>query len=79
MTENMVSNLSPDECKAILSGIVAIYQASETFNYEKLFEDPVHRLDYGREYPKQTKFGYDVARFLMAQGCMGEPEQVKLT
>ena len=78
MAENMVKNLSPDECKAILSAIVVMYQAADSFDYEKLFQDPVHRLDYGREYPKQTKFGYDVARFLMAEGCMTEPEQIKL-
>lgn len=78
MLENNVKELSPEKCKGILSGIVALYQDAETFDFEKLFEDPIHRLDYGREYPMQTKFGFEVSRFLMKEGCMIEPKQIRL-
>lgn len=78
MLENNVKELSPERCKGILSGIVALYQDAEAFDFEKLFEDPVHRLDYGRNFPMQTKFGFEVSRFLMSEGCMIEPKQIRL-
>lgn len=78
MLENNVKELSPEKCKGILSGIVALYQDAEIFDFEKLFEDPVHRHDYGRDFPMQTKFGFEVSRFLMKEGCMIEPKQIRL-
>ena len=64
-----------DESAAIIAGIVALYREAQNFDYTT----KEGRQLYGKEFPMQTKFGYDTAQFLNIHGILDEPEQMKIT
>lgn len=58
---NEVSLLSPEEAKAILSGIVAIRQEADTYDYEADKGTGRYVFNSAAE-----KFGYDTWKYLIA-------------
>lgn len=56
LIRNNVSQLSPEEAKAILSGIVAIRQEADVYDYE---------ADKGSFNSVAEKFGYDTWNYLV--------------